>query len=536
MADSIDSTFQLQDILAEVKDHARGMWRYKWPAAVAAWLISVAGWTYVYLLPDTYLATAKVYVDTESLMNPMFEGLAIRDNLGRQAEIVSRALLTRPNLEKVALDTDLHLRAESAEEMERLITNLQRNITVRADTRRNTFDISFEDRSRVKAREVVAEIVNAFVENSLEGQGEDAEMTARAVNAEIANHESRLREAESSLAQFKKTNLGYMPTDRGDYYARLQLGIDSGRELELEISALVNVREELQRQLQSQGPTIGSDESAAVNCSQQAQLAELKAQLSELELNFTDRHPRIQGLRETISGLEERCQNEWDAVVADGLLPRGADGESVELSPVFQNIQIQLNETEVDLARLRSQLQVQQREVIELRDNVDKIADVEKELKQLNRDYDVIQARYQELLERRETLQSKERLGPATDVVPFRTLEPPFAAAQPTGPKRGLMIAAVFVLAVGFSGVVAFLLNQLNPVFYSKRAVRKYGSRPVLGAVSVLESPQQRHKRVLLRFIWFGAYAGLLVATGLAIALQSPASAFLRRVVGVTGV
>ena len=348
----MDSPFQLQDVLAEVREHVRGMWRFRWLAALTAWVISIAGWTYVYLMPDTYLATAKVYVDTDTLMDPMFEGLAIRDNLGRQAEVVSRALLTRPNLEKVALNTDLHLRAESAQEMELLITRLQRDITVRGDARRNTFEISFEDRNREKSREVVAEIVDAFVENSLEGQGEDAEMTARAVNAEIANHESRLRSAEASLAQFKKENLGYMPTDRGDYYTRLQNGIDTAKELTREIQSLEQVRSELLRQLQSQGPTTESEGAAAANCSQQEQLTELKAQLATLELNFTDRHPRIQGLRETIQSLEERCKQEWESVISDGLLPRLADGEAVELNPVYQTSQIQLTATEVrDFAR-----------------------------------------------------------------------------------------------------------------------------------------------------------------------------------------
>ena len=218
----MDSAVNLQEVIAEAREQLRGMWRYRWWTAIIAWVMSGFGWFYVYSMPDTYLATAKVYLDTQSLMDPMFQGLAVQDDLASQAEVVARALLTRPNLEDVARSTDLHLRAASADEMERLITRLQTEIRVAADVRQNTFDIGYEDPDRDKAREVVAEIVNAFVENSLQGQGDDAALTARAVDAEIKNHEERLVYAEDALANFKKANLGFMPDDRGDYYGRLQ--------------------------------------------------------------------------------------------------------------------------------------------------------------------------------------------------------------------------------------------------------------------------------------------------------------------------
>src|SRR5690606_10724957 len=139
-------------------------------------------------------------VDTKSLMRPIFEGLAIADNVTAQVEAVSRALLTRPNLEAVARRTDLDLRVDSPKELELLITRLQERIQVEANREQNVFSISYEDPDREKAREVVAAIVDEFVESSLKGQGDDAEMTARALDAEIREHESRLQKAEADLA------------------------------------------------------------------------------------------------------------------------------------------------------------------------------------------------------------------------------------------------------------------------------------------------------------------------------------------------
>jgi len=529
----------IQEIIAEVFEHLRGMWRYRWWAAGVAWLIALVGWFHVYSMPDEYAASAKVYVDTKSLMGPVFEGLALTDNVGAQVEAVSRALLTRPNLESVARETDLDLRANTPEQMENLITGLQDRIQVSGNRERNVFDISFTDVDRRKAQEVVAAIVDAFVENSLEGQGDDAAMTERAIEAEIQDHEERLLKAESDLAQFKKENLGYMPDDRGDYYTRLQQAITNVDNTEEQIRLLTERRDELQRQIEGEEPVFGIMSSlpgqSGVGCSQQGQIAQLRGQLSTLQVNFTDKHPRIVSLQETIAALKEECTAEREAAIAAGVRPSAPADQSLETNPVYQNLRIQLSDAEVELASLRAQLANYRNEVASLRRDVDKIAEVETNLKKLNRDYGVVQDRYQELLKRRETLRSKQRLDPMTDTVQFRTLEPPFASTEPVGPLRPLFLLAVLVVGVGAGGALAFGLNQLNPVFFTRRSVKKIAGLPVLGSVSLLLSPQEARKRRRRALVWAGSYGMLMVATGLAIVFESQGAALLRQMLGGTG-
>src|SRR5690606_1215219 len=123
--------------------------------------------------------------------------------------------------------------------------------------------------------------------------------------------------------------------------------------------------------------------------------------------------------------------------------------QPLETNPVYQNLRIQLSNADVELAELRAELRSYEDTIEQLRRDVDKIAQVETELKQLNRDYDVVQARHQELLRRWESLQAKNRLDPVTEQIQFRTIEPPFALAQPIAPNRPLLLAAAFVFALG---------------------------------------------------------------------------------------
>ena len=109
--------------------------------------------------------------------------------------------------------------------MELLVTDLQQRVRV-AGGRDNVFTISFKDRNREKASDVVTALLNTFVESSLGAQGDDADMTERAIRAEIDDHENRLLSAETALAEFKKRNIGYMPGDGSDYYTQLQAALD----------------------------------------------------------------------------------------------------------------------------------------------------------------------------------------------------------------------------------------------------------------------------------------------------------------------
>lgn len=530
----------IQQLIAEALEYARGMWRYRWWAAGCAWLISVFGWFYVYSMPDVYSASARVYVDTKSLMGPTFEGLAISENLTAQVEAVSRALLTRPNLEAVARETDLDLRVDTPQQMELLITQLQDRINVDGNREQNVFSISYDDPNRDKAREVVAAIVDAFVENSLQGQGNDAEMTARALDAEIRDHESRLEGAERDLAQFKKDNLGYMPNDRGDYYDRLQQALSAVSETESQLRQVRQRRDELQRQIAGEEPVFGIMSAmpggSSTGCSQQAQIAQLKSELALLLVDFTEKHPSIVSSREIIAQLEEACGAERRAAAAAGVPAVVSAEQPLQANPVYQNLRIQLTDAEVELAGLEVQLKTHRTAVAQLRADVDKIAEVEASLKQLNRDYGVVQTRYQELLVRREQLQSKERLDPVTDAVQFRTLEPPFAGIQPVGPNRPLLLIVVLVFALGAGGALALGLNQLKPVFFTRRSLQRIGGLPVLGSVSMLLSADQIQARRKEAYMWAATYGSLVFMTALVVLFESSGSALLRQLSGGIGV
>lgn len=524
----------LQQIIAEVLDHIRGMWRYRWWVVGIAWLVAVPGWAAIYNMPDVYQARAKVSVDTNSLLPKLTQGLTATENVMDEVGLVSKMLLTRPNLADVARQTDLDLRAETPQQMEALITGFQRKVQVQGG-RDNIFDISFSDTDRQKATEVVSALLNTFVESSLGAQGEDADMTERALRLEIDDHEQRLLESEASLADFKKRNLGYMPDDGSDYYTRLQEALANVDESERQIRQLRQRRDEIARQLQGEEPVFGimpsTPAQAAAGCSKSGTIAQLQSELAALQVNFTDKHPRIVMLKETVSQLETECDEEREAM--GGAVPVvNPETNTLDANPVYQSLRLQLSNADVELAALTEELSTRRREVARLRADVDQIAVVETELKKLNRDYGVIEGRHQELLGRWETLQSKKRIDPVTDKVQFDILEPPFAPAVPVAPNRPILLVGVLILALGAGGAIAFGLNQLKPVFFNRRTLARVTGMPVLGSVSMIMSTKEVSARRRRNWAWVAANLALLVAATFVIALADPISEILRDLTG----
>src|SRR3569832_899688 len=99
----------MQEAIAQVLQHVRASWRYRWLIALVAWPLCISGWIYVHSLPDQYQASARVYLDTQSMLRPLLSGLAVQSNAQSEVVLMTRTLLSRPILEKVSRMTDQDL-------------------------------------------------------------------------------------------------------------------------------------------------------------------------------------------------------------------------------------------------------------------------------------------------------------------------------------------------------------------------------------------------------------------------------------------
>lgn len=534
----------IRELLTRILDELRGAWRFRWWGLGTAWVVCLVGWLAVFTLPDVYQANARVYVDSRSILRPLLQGLAINPDVASGLDLVRQVLLSRPQIERVARETDLDLRAKTPEAKEALISDLQSRISIQAgDIRARTnqgeglYIISFQDGDREKSLEVVQTMLNSFVENAL-GEKRTGQATAqRFIDEQIADYERRLSEAEARVAEFKKKNVGMMPDSRGDYFNRMQQESIELDRVRTALAVAESRRQEIERQLAGEEPFLfGFDTGVSgVTADQGAadityRIQALQQQLDELLLRYTERHPEVIATRNTIDELRKRQEEEL-ARVKGGQPATGSMASSLKSNPVYQSLEMELKRTQVQVAELRQELAQRQAKVGTLRRQVDTVPEVEAELARLNRDYDITREKYQELVQRRETATLSEEAD-RTGTVKFEIIEPPAASLDPVAPDRPLLLVGVLLAGLGVGAGLCWLLNQLKPVFHSVRTLTEVTRLPVLAAISRTWIERYRLLR-RAELIKFSAATLLLFATyGIVVLVQTAGVRQLQRLIG----
>lgn len=507
----------MQDVLAQVFTHVWGVWRHRWLALAIAWLVAIGGWVWVWQLPEAYVAKARVYVDTTSLLRPLLRGLAIQPNIDQRINMMSRTLLSRPNLEKLMRMTDLDLQVNTEEQKNKMLKDLSEAISL-SGSRENAslYAISVTDPDRNTAKRITQSLITVFIENSLSGKRESSSDAQEFLDDQIKEYEERLVAAENRLAVYKQANVDVLPGSGGDYYSTLQAAKRDLSQARLLLSEMENRRRELQRQLDGEDPVFissgvtGSSSTSPLD----ARLQLLRANLDRLSIRYTKKHPEVRQLTALISDLEKEKASEYERV-REGT---SAGFTGLSNSPVYQGMRSMLAETEANVAELQVRVTEYDRRVSELEDKVNNVPEIEAELKQLDRDYNVIASQHQTLLERRESARMSEDVEQSASDVTFRVVDPPFVPLKPSEPNKLLLNSAVLVVALGAGVGVGLLFSLISPVFGDGRVLATTTGLPLLGAVTVYLLPEQKRKNryALLAFVFLGTCL-LLVFIGLSL-------------------
>ncbi len=210
----------MEELVTQIVGYLRGMWRYRWWGLALAWVVGIVGGMVIYTMPDTYESRARIYVDTDSVLRPLMSGLAIQPNVGQQVEMLSRTLISRPNVEKLITMADLDLSVRTPEERERLINNLMSELRIGAERGTNLFSLSYADTRPEQAQRVVQSLMSLFVESGLGGKRQDTDAARRFIEEQIIGYEQKLNEAENRLKDFRLRNMALLGWVRGTTSAR----------------------------------------------------------------------------------------------------------------------------------------------------------------------------------------------------------------------------------------------------------------------------------------------------------------------------
>lgn len=511
----------MEELVTQITSYLRGMWRYRWWGMALAWIVGVVAGLVIYQMPDKYESTARVHVDTQSVLRPLMAGLAVQPNIDQQITMLSRTLISRPNVEKLITMADLDLTVQNAQQREALITSVTSRLRIQSGRGDNLFTLSYEDVEPHRAQRVVQSLLSLFVESGLGGKRQDADAARRFIEEQIQTYEQKLTEAENRVKEFRLRNMGVLGDGAQDYISQIGAMTAQLQQAQLEQREAMNGRDALQRQLVGEEPVLlpqAPSQSAVSVPEIDGRIDVLRRSLDELLLRYTDKHPDVTGTRRLIEELEAQKRTQVEAMQAAG----GSQFGALDANPYFQQMKLALAQAESRVASLNARVAEFQSRLDQLRERARLVPEVEAELAQLNRDYAVHKTNYDALVARRESANIAVEMNTQTGVADFRVIDPPTLATKPSAPNRLLLIpvAGLAGLIAGFA--LTFLISQLRPAVVDPRGLREVTGLPVLGTVSMLTTPERRsaRRRGLLAFgAGLFAYVGMVVAAVVALQL-----------------
>ncbi|RFC33391.1 MAG: polysaccharide chain length determinant protein, PEP-CTERM locus subfamily [Candidatus Nitrotoga sp. SPKER] len=490
----------MEELIALLISYLKGIWKYRWYAVVIAWIVVLAGGFKVYSLPNNYEASARVFVDTRTILKPLLASMTTVPSMEQQVSIMSRTLISRPNVERVLRMVDLDIKVTDAKDHERLISNMMSQIKISGSNNADLYVISYNHQNPKIAKDVVQSFLTIFVEGSFGNQKQDSEKAIKFIEEQIKNYEDRLVTAEKAVTDFQIKNSGLLPRD-GDYGSQLQAVSDSLNEAKLGLREAEQARNAIKNQIEDGAPpedlTTGQAPSTIANPEIDARIQALTNDMDALRLRFTERHPDVISIKRLITKLEERKVEE--AKLKKPVTDRDR-GKSY--SPMLQQLNVSLSEAEARVAAMKARVEEYSSRSAQLKALTIAKPQVAEQFSQLNRDYQINKSNYESLIGRRESAKLSGELSATSDMLTFKVIDPPTVPLVPSGPNRLMLFSLVFLGALLGGIGSALLMSQIRPTFLSQNSLRESMGLPILGTVTMNWTANEiiKRKRSLYAF------------------------------------
>lgn len=498
----------MEDIISQLLSSMKGIWKHRWLAIIVMWVAATGGAVKVATLPDDYQTTARVFVDTQSILKPLLAGMTTTPNVEQQVSIMSRTLLSRPNVERVMRMVDLDINAQTARDHEALLDELMNRIKIGGTTSYDIYTISYNNKNPRLVRDVVQSLLTIFVEGSFKGKSGESQKAVQFIDDQIRSYEDKLVVAENALKEFKLKNNLLLPRQGVDYNGQLLNSNDALNSARLELLEAQQARNAIAGQISGDEPIVGADlDPAGIdNPEIDSRIAVLNKSLDALRMQYTELHPDIIAAKRLIAQLEAQ------KVEQSKLKPSTDPGKNY--SPMLQQLKVALASADAHVASVQARVQEYTARNEHLRSLSNAVPEVESELSQLNRDYLINKDNYEKLVGRREAAKLSGDLSSTTDMMSFKIIDPPTVPLTPVGPNRPLLYSAVLVGAVLTGAAVALLISQIRPTFLSPADLREVTGLAVLGTVAMNWTTAELVKRKRDQFGFGAAFGALLLAYG----------------------
>lgn len=525
----------MDPMIQQVRAVLYGMWRQRWYGLAALWLVCLAGWLGVSLIPNTYQSTARVYVKYNNLL-PTVTGVGTKgQGQAQQVDIVRQTLTSRPNLEKILRRSNPDLGTVDSAALDGTILDMASKISVAPQGSEDLYGISFtaDDASMSNAQRaqfaqrVVENLIAIFVEDNVASDRDQLEVTSRFIDEQVSAREKQLEDAESKKAAFDQKFFDQLPGE-GDISSRIESTRTELGKTEQDLVQAQGSLRALQAQLAGTPATINAPLYNAPRGSTnfgtgtkydptttRGQMETLERQIAEgLARGYTEKHPDVVAARAQVARLKAQLARE--PKIRDG--QTATEAAAAQANPVYVNLRSLLFDKQSSVAALGARKAQLEGYMNDMRGKQTQAPDILAQQAKLNRDYSALKTGYDNLLKSREDVRLRSDISSQTKQIEFRTVDPPTLDEMPIAPNRPLLLSVVLGAALLVGMGVAFAVSMLRPSYFSEDRLATETGLPVLGSVGEVVNPsrQRRERRSTIGFIGatgaaIGVYAVMMI-------------------------
>jgi polysaccharide chain length determinant protein (PEP-CTERM system associated) len=475
-----------------MEDYAAIFRRHQRTFILLAILGPALGYLLCFVLPKEYTSQTVVLVD-QPAVSPSYVTDISTGDLKQRLTTLQEQILSRSRLEAIINKFGLYPEERKQQaSMEGLVDRLRKKITVTPvkpmaesnSTQLPGFYIKVSDRDPALAQKMCNEVADVFLAENQRVKHDQSAETTVFLTKQLEDAKAKLDDQDARLAAFKSRYTGMLPDEQS---ANLNLLAGLNTQLDAATQALGRAQQDkaftesmLAQQLSSQ---------SADNPSAQKQLTEMQGELSALLAKYTEDHPDVIRLRQSIADLKQKMASSGAASTGTKTAASGPE------TPEIQQLRGQLHQYDATIKEKTAQQRDVQRQIALYQSRLQTTPNVEEQYKVLTRDHESAANLYNDLLKKRSETAMFSDMHHQAENAEFRVLDRANLPDAPSFPNPLYFtlggLGAGLVLGLG----IALLSELRDKSLRTEEDVEFFLQLPTLANIPSVEGARRHAAR-----------------------------------------
>ncbi|MCK9296320.1 MAG: Wzz/FepE/Etk N-terminal domain-containing protein [Desulfobulbaceae bacterium] len=483
---------------------------------IAFFLLGVVAGLGLYLkTPKVYQCISLIKYERQQVNPNAMSPDDVRSRTQEVVSTVSQQITSRSSLEALIKEFDLYAEMRASLPMEDVVDMMREKHIEISQERGDIFKVSYQGGDPKKVLRVTNAIAAKFIEENLRYREERASETSVYIRDELRMAKEGLDKNEAVMRDYKLKYYNEMPAQLANNMTRLSALQEQYQNNQVSAQDLERTKVMVQEQISLRGELLaqqlnsGAGAAPVMPGKQQptgifAQIAQLRAELQNLQARYTDKHPEVRRVKKQLQELEAEqkaaMQQTGEAAAAAG----GAKEAQNEpyIDPQIEQLKQQLSNLEYNIERLKQERGEIKKEIEQYQKWVESTPIREAEWAALTRDYEQLHQRYQELVGQSLLAESAQSLEKHQKGSQFKIVDPAHFPEKPFKPDfKKIMLIAVG-LGLGIGGGLALGLELVGTSFKDPADVEKYLGIPIVCAVPNIYTEAELKKRKIRQIFW----------------------------------